>query len=611
MCPLTGDFKINRRGKFMQEVLDTFLNTITQEGRYVCPVCTPNRKKVNQRERTLSVSFKSDGLVFLCHHCEISGKRSEDKPAYVERPKKVTAISVPKESDSGIVSQYLKGRGIDHDKIKDRFALVTGKRYFNAKGELNAGEFPAIGFVYGDKEAVKWRPLNDKRFTQDGAARTFWGIEHAKKSEAKTIVICEGEVDCLSVASSIIDDQIAILSVPNGAPQRVANRKMDAKEDNKFSYVWEAKAVMKSAEKIILATDSDEAGEALREELARRIGRAKCYQVQYPDGTKDMNDVLQQHGTEKIVDIVNAAEPLPLEGVYTVDDYKSEVTHLYTNGVIGGLSTGMPVVDELFTVVQGQLSVITGVPGSGKSEFIDQLMVNLAKNYDWKFAVASFENPPPLHIAKLAEKIVGKPFFDGPNGRMNKEEADNALTYIHNHWLFLEQRSGELVTIDSVLDRAQQAVMRMGVRGLVIDPYNYIAQQSNSDNEHQSINDLLTRLVAFARANDVHIWFIAHPSKMPTDASGSTAVPKGMNISGSASFFAKADLGITVHQNKDRGVEIHCWKVRFKWIGKVGKVQLKYDVPTGRYSEKVFKPIPIPQSLQPNKSWHENDDDWL
>ena len=114
----------------MQEVLDTFLNTITQEGRYVCPVCTPNRKKVNQRERTLSVSFKSDGLVFLCHHCEISGKRSEDKPTYVERPKKVTAISVPKESDSGIVSQYLKGRGIDHDKIKDRFALVTGSAMF-------------------------------------------------------------------------------------------------------------------------------------------------------------------------------------------------------------------------------------------------------------------------------------------------------------------------------------------------------------------------------------------------------------------------------------------------------------------------------------------------
>ena len=102
----------------MQDVLDTFLNTITQEGRYICPVCTPERKKVNQRERTLSVSFKDDGVVFLCHHCEISGKRGDSKPAYIDRPKKVTAISVPKESDDGIIGDYLKGRGIDYAKVR-------------------------------------------------------------------------------------------------------------------------------------------------------------------------------------------------------------------------------------------------------------------------------------------------------------------------------------------------------------------------------------------------------------------------------------------------------------------------------------------------------------
>ena len=596
----------------MQDVLDNFLQSISQEGRYICPVCTPDRKKQNQRERTLSVKFADGGVIFKCHHCEISGKHTDKKSVHIEQPKKVTAISVPKDSDDGIIEQYLLSRGITYSNVKDRFQIVTGKRFFNAKGELPSGEAPAIGFVYGQREAVKWRPLNDKRFTQDGAARIFWGIDSCRKKNTKTIVICEGEVDCLSVASSVIDDQIGILSVPNGAPQRVNNRRIDPSEDNKFNYVWEAKDVLKAAEKVILAVDNDEAGEALREELARRIGRAKCYEVKYPEGTKDVNDVLVKHSEEKVVEVIFDAEPMPLEGVYRVEDYKSEVKHLYTNGVMGGLSTGIPPVDDLFTIVQGQLSVITGVPGSGKSEFIDQLMVNLARQYDWKFAVASFENPPPLHIAKLAEKIVGKPFFDGAAGRMSKEEADNVLEYINNHWMFLEQRSGDLVTIDSVLDRAQQAVMRMGVRGLVIDPYNYIAQQSNADNEHQFINDMLTRLVAFARANDIHIWFIAHPSKMPTDASGSTAVPKGMNISGSASFFAKADLGITIHQNKDKEVEVHCWKVRFKWIGSVGKVKLAYDVPSGRYSEVKYEPIQIPKSLSaPAKSYYETDDDWI
>jgi len=598
----------------VQDVLNDFLQSITQEGRYVCPVCTPGRQKKHQTERTLAVSFTSDGgTVFKCHHCDIGGRASDKKPTIIEQPRKVTAISVPKTSDRGLISEYLTSRGINESRVEG-YEIVTGKRYFHGRGETPAGEVPAIGFVYGDREAVKWRPLNtsDKRFTQDGAARILWNIERARRSEPETLVITEGEIDALSVASSIIDDQIVVVSVPNGAPQKVSNKRLDPSEDNKFAYIWDAKDVIKQVKKIVLAVDHDEAGEALREELARRIGRAKCYSVEYPDGCKDANDVLQQHGAEAVARIIATATPMPLEGVYSAEDYMSEVAHLYDNGVVGGLSTGIAPVDDLFTIVPGQLSVVTGVPGSGKSEFVDQIMVNLARQSDWKFAVASFENPPPLHIAKLAEKIVGAPFFAGSSGRMSREDADNALAYIHKHWMFLEQRSGELVTIDSILDRAQQAVMRMGVRGLVIDPYNYIAQQTAADNEHQSINELLTRLVAFARANDVHIWFIAHPSKMPTDQSGTTAVPKGMNISGSASFFAKADLGITVHQNKNREVEVHCWKVRFKWIGAVGKCTLDYDVPSGRYSAHVHKPLVVPTSLAPaTKSFYETDDDWL
>ena len=598
----------------MQDVLNDFLGSITQEGRYICPVCTPERKKQNQRERTLSVHFTEGGTVFHCHHCEVSGKHRDKSVIRVERPKTVTAISVPKASDDGLIAEYLASRGIDHSQIKDRFQIVTGSRYFNARGEMEAGEVSSVGFVYGDKEAVKWRPLNrqDKRFTQDGAARTFWGIDRIRKSKPKTVVICEGEIDALSVASVIIDEEIGIVSVPNGAPQKVSNRKIDPSEDGKFGYVWDAKEVLNAAEKVILAVDYDEPGEALREELARRIGRAKCYQVNYPEGVKDSNDVLIKLGAEALGETIATAEAMPLEGVYTVADYANEINHLYTNGVIGGLSTGIPIVDDLFTIVPGQLSVVTGVPGSGKSEFIDQIMTNLAKNHGWRFAIASFENPAPFHIAKLAEKIVGKPFFQAPN-RMTKEEKDTALDYIKHHFMFLEQRSGELVTIDSILDRAQQSIMRMGCRGLVIDPYNYIAQQAQADNEHQSINEMLTRLVAFARANDIHIWFIAHPSKMPTNQDGTTAVPKGMNISGSASFFAKADLGITIHQNKDRDVEVHCWKARFKWVGSVGKVKLAYDVSNGRYSEPTYEPIAIPDSLKTKtaKSFYETEDDWL
>jgi len=588
--------------------LEDFLSTVTTTARYICPECGPSRKKKN--EKTLSVSFEDNDIIYYCHHCNISGRKNK-KPFYeehIDRPV-VRAISVPKSSDQNEIDLFLSRRNIKYASIKEKYKVVTGVRYFRQHGDSLAGEVPAIGFVYGNDEAVKWRSLSDKRFTQDGAARTLWGLDLARKaSNVDCLVVTEGEIDCLTVAS-VAPEGVHVVSVPNGAPQKVSNKTIDASEDTKFSYIWDAKDVLESAQKVILVTDSDEAGEALREELARRIGRAKCYGVIYPDDCKDANDVIKTHGADAVRGLIDAAEPLPLEGVYQVEDYRQEVQQLYKNGMVGGLSTGMSSIDKLFTVVQGQLSIVTGIPGSGKSEFIDQLMVNLAQQYGWKFAVASFENPPALHIAKLAEKIAGKPFFDGPTPKMSEAETATTLDYIHEHFMFLEQRTGEAATIDSVLDRCQQAVMRMGVRGLVIDPYNYIAQSQKVENEHQGINDMLTRLVAFARAQGIHIWFIAHPAKMPTDQEGRTAVPKGMNISGSASFFAKADLGITVHRNKNKDVEVHCWKVRFKWLGQVGKTVLDYDIPTGRYSDQVID-VDVDIPLELTRSLHETENDW-
>ena len=118
---------------------------------------------------------------------------------------------------------------------------------------------------------------------------------------------------------------------------------------------------------------------------------------------------------------------------------------------------------------------------------------------------------------------------------------------------------------------------------------------------------MLTKLVSFARANQVHIWFVAHPAKMATNPDGSTAVPKGMNISGSAAFFAKADLGVTVHLSPDKVTEIHCWKARFKWIGTTGSTTLDYDIPTGVYSNPTFE---RDYEIEGSKDWHETEEEW-
>ncbi len=569
----------------MSTTMKEFLATVQDSNRYLCPLCSGTRKK--KSDRTLSVELKPDAVVYNCWHCNEQGGFSYKQlnassvPLRSASPRP-TAISVPKNIDEKMIENFLAARGISYEQVKNKFQVTSGTRFFREKGDLSAGEELAVGFVYGKDEAIKWRPINDKRFIQDGAARTLWGIEkiRAKLELPKTIVLVEGELDCLSIAS-VMD--IDVVSVPNGAPSKISDRK-PAKDDKKFEYLWDARQVLSNCDQIILATDHDEAGEALKEEIARRVGRAKCYQIDYPQMCKDPNDILMVSGAEELKKIIESASPLPLDGVFTAESYEEKVKHLYDNGMYEGASTGIVSVDELFTVALGQLTVVTGVPGSGKSEFIDQLMVNLAEREGWKFAVASFENPPDLHICKLGEKRSKKSIFDERN-KMSKQELEESLRFVDDHFLFLEQKGGDLTTIDNILDRLAQACLR-GIKGVVIDPYNYIVQDAGSDdNEHQFINQLLTKLCSFAKAYQIHIWMVAHPAKMQTNTDGFTAVPKGMNISGSAAWFAKADLGVTVHRVGDIS-EIHVWKCRFKWIGQVGMTRLKYDRQTGLYSER-------------------------
>jgi len=580
--------------------LESWILGLGESGRFECRSCSPDRKKKNQK--TLSVSVDGDNLLYNCWHCELSGKQKRKPYTQDFEPAKVTAISRPKTIDKELISEFLNGRGISLERV-DGFKIVSGVKYFNGAGEL-----PAIGFCYGESEAIKWRSVEGKYFTQDGAARSLWTGEEAAQKGYSTVVITEGEMDALAIKHSLREpDSLLVCSVPNGAPSKFSNKKIDASEDKKFSYIWTAKTLIEGADKIILAADNDQAGEALLEEISRRIGRAKCWKIEYPDDCKDANDVLMKHGEEALADLIASPTPMPLEGVYSADDYSEDVQFLYDKGLMGGISTGYKGVDDIYTVLQGQLTIVTGLPGSGKSQFIDNVMVNLAKNNDWKWAVASFENPPALHIVKLSEIFTGKPFFDGVNPRMTKEDLSGSKAFVNNHFAFLDSKDGDPTTIDSIIDRAKQSVMRLGCRGLVVDPYNYIAQ-SGGDNEHQSISEMLTRMVQFARSHDLAIFFIAHPAKMRQNDNGSYPIPKGMHISGSAAWFAKADNGLTVHREEDH-VEVHSWKARFKWIGTVGSCNLTFDPVSGRYQDEKEDQWEIQGPATP-RDHNETDKDW-
>lgn len=491
----------------------------------------------------------------------------------------MSAVPAPSITQNELQEQhykFLKTRGISK-ATADKMKLFSADKYFLKLGRTA----PAVGFPYyrnGALTAAKYRCIEDKDFTQDaGGAHDFFGIDLVDKT--KPLIIVEGEIDALTAMEAEIENCV---SVPSGAPLKVADGKVLASEDKRFSYVWNAIDVVNAVPYIVIATDNDTPGQALAEELARRIGKAKCRMTKFDK--KDLNEAFMDGGADEVRRIIDSAEPYPVEGLSSASKFEERLNELWTRGNGTGFSTGYSNLDRIYTVVPGQLTVVTGYPSHGKSNLVDQLMVNLARQHDWKFAICSFENQPEIHISRFMEIYENKRFFEG-SARMSEAEKERAFKWVQDHFLFLDSESAEPATIDSILERGKAAVMRMGIRGMVIDPYNYIEMRRGDGAETEAISNMLTRIQAFAKAYGVHIWFVAHPAKV---ARSGTDLPRpdGMSISGSMAWWAKADCGLTVHRT-EQAVEVAVWKCRYRWVGTQGETSLAYDKVTGTYSEAV------------------------
>ena len=558
----------------------------TGQHKLACPVCQKERTK-HKGDKPLSVSVQTDKTIYNCHHCGEKGIISKKTNGYKNKTviKKTTPVKLkvlPKNENNKASDKWLESRGICLKVAKDYGTISCTNKYK-----------PVIGFTYhssdaDELEAVKYRSADqEKKFWWDGNAHKLWGrnIKNDKLEDIKdTIVITEGEMDALAIKTAFKDHaNIEVYSVPNGAPAKITDNKIDPSEDGRFKYVWEDRAKFENKKRIILATDKDTSGDVLADELSRRLNKAKCYRVDYK-GCKDANELLIEQGSDVVVKQVLNSEPIPLHGLNSIEHYADDFQSLYEKGMPSGVSTGYQSVDKLFTLATGNLFVVTGYPGDGKSAFIDQLIVNVARQSGWKTCFCSFEKPPQLHAVQLSQVLTGKPFFEGVNTRMTQQEKDYAQDWIKDHILFQDYMDGDMPTIESILEKGASAVMRYGIRILVIDPYNFIHNDRITGLETDMVSDMLTKVQLFAKQHGVLVFFVAHPTK-PQLRDGKKNVCTGVDIAKSMAWFSKADTGITVYRS-DEGVQIHNWKARWGWQGKIGSVNMEFNPVNGTYKER-------------------------
>lgn len=280
---------------------------------------------------------------------------------------------------------------------------------------------------------------------------------------------------------------------------------------------------------------------------------------------------------------------LSLKGIYPLHSFIKEVYDFHAGTLDNGASPGWKRFGYHYRVVRGMMTIVTGIPASGKSEFLDAMFVNLATEGGWKFAYYSPENfPLYLHAVKLAEKYMGQAFKDPllPDRAMTKGQVKEAMERIEDHFTWLYPEEEEAITVDTILAKALTIHKMTGIDGLLIDPWNEI-EVDPSMTEAQFISASLTKIRRWARQHNIHVWIVVHPRNLMKNKSGTYDPPTPYEINGGAMWRNKADFMLCVHRPNltKPEVEVYIQKVKFKHLGNVGKVEFDYHKTSGTYTE--------------------------
>ena len=271
------------------------------------------------------------------------------------------------------------------------------------------------------------------------------------------------------------------------------------------------------------------------------------------------------------------------------------VRQIRREGIPPGLTTGWTKFDQFFKFPpMGQLNVVTGFPGSGKSEWLDSLALNMAVKHDWKIFNYSPENyPAEYHLQKLCEKLAGKPFCGNWVGWENVNDDDINLfeRLMAENYTFIDCHINS-ANIDEILNSIFLECINRRVNMAIIDPWNKLeSQRGPGQNETDFVGQCLTRIQMFTRQKGISFWIVAHPSKPMKNKDGSLASLSLYDISGSAHWYNMVDDGFIVHRNWDDKIgtqnitKIKIAKIKDRRYGKCGEHQFQFEPATGNYRE--------------------------
>ena len=512
----------------------------------ICPLCSHTRKPENRKAKCASYDWER-GLG-TCHNCDTSfqlhtyQRKGASEKIYA-RPQ------VEFNPTSTKVEEWFKQRGISKQTLAD-LRVGEGQEFMPQTGKSeNTIQF---NYYMGDQLInIKYRDGRKNFKLYKGAEKVFYNINSIVGYDA--CVIVEGEMDVLAMHEAGVKN---VISVPNGATLN----------SNNLDYLDNCIDYFDDKEKVILAVDADEPGQALRQEFIRRLGAEVCYLVDFED-CKDANDYLVKYGKSALRHVIDNVRPVPLEGVSTLRDIEDELKDFVKNGFKPGFQIGLKNFDSIFSTYTGQFITVTGVPSSGKSDFVDQMVVGYNQLYGWKTAYASPENQPVyLH----AHKLMRKHWQDMPAvSDIGGSKWDQVTEHVNDNYFFIDM---DKYNLEAVLRKGAELVKRKGIKCLVLDPFNKIRDtNAHSDDVNRYTMDYLQKIETFCKKYDVLTFIVAHPTKMYKGQDGKMEEPTMYNIKGGGEWYDASYHGLLVHRDYEaKTTKVKVLKVKFQNLGENG-----------------------------------------
>jgi len=458
----------------------------------------------------------------------------------------------------------LEARGIDLE-MAARFGIVSSSS--------RAGNIEIPYLVNGEVVNHKYRTLDgEKRFSQDSdALKCFWNFDVIgdQTLAGEPLIITEGEMDALIAIQCGFPRTV---SVPDGAPAEALGAEGG---ERKYGYLEHAANALKGVQEIIIATDGDGPGVNLLNDLALRLMKARCKWVRYPKGCKDLNDAFNRFGERGVKESIARAQWMAIPGVYRMSE-------LPPVNDAPALDCGIVNLHRHYKLRLGDFAIFTGIPGHGKTTFVNEVCCRMAERFGTTTVFASFEQKPQTMHRRNLRTFYHRKLVK----HQTPDERDEADLWIDHHFSFIVPSDDDDVDLEWVLERCAASVIRHGAKIVVIDPWN---EMDHARGREQSLTEYtgwaIRRFKRFASKYQVHLIVVAHPVKQKKQDDGTFQIPTLYDISDSQHWYNKADVGGVIHRKSPTETIIRIAKVRdHEDVGEPGDLIGSYNRETGRYT---------------------------